>query len=157
MDNESLSEGETKDTNSDKNSRPSSDVVVLLDLKKCNEPDTMSARFLPSLISTLEKELVSQKITKNRYSLIVFGGQTPYDSPRVRTVNGQEFVAAKETANLFENLPYGIKNFDILLKVGSCFIVSRQWSSWNYGCAGTGLSTQLQTRSVKNLYSTALF
>ncbi|XP_057368025.1 uncharacterized protein LOC130689027 [Daphnia carinata] len=107
MENESLLEGETKDTNLDKNSRLSSDVVVLLDLKKCNEPDAISARFLPSLISTLEKELISQKITKNRYSLIVFGGQMPYDSPRVRTVNGQEFVAAKETANLFENLPYG--------------------------------------------------
>lgn len=96
-----------KDVHPDKASRPSSDVVVILDLKKCNEPDATSARFLPSLLNMLEKELITQKVTKNRYSLIVFGGHTPYDSPRVRTVNGQEFFSAKETANLFENLPYG--------------------------------------------------
>lgn len=74
MDNELLSEGDVKNINADKLNRPSSDVVVLLDLKKCNEPDATSARFLPSLINTLEKELITQKVTKNRYSLVVFGG-----------------------------------------------------------------------------------
>lgn len=75
MDNELLSEGDVKNINADKLNRPSSDVVVLLDLKKCNEPDATSARFLPSLINTLEKELITQKVTKNRYSLVVFGGK----------------------------------------------------------------------------------
>jgi hypothetical protein len=73
--NDLLSEGETKVVDPDRSNHTSSDVVFLLDLKKCNEPDTTSARFLPSLINTLEKELITQKITKNRYSLIVFGGK----------------------------------------------------------------------------------
>ncbi|EFX66692.1 hypothetical protein DAPPUDRAFT_262745 [Daphnia pulex] len=39
LDNELLSEGDVKNINADKLNRPSSEVVVLLDLKKCNEPD----------------------------------------------------------------------------------------------------------------------
>lgn len=80
MDNELLSEGDAKDFNQDKSNRPSSDVVFLLDLKKCNEPDTTSARFLPSLINALEKELIIQKFTKNRYSLIAFGGKKRFSN-----------------------------------------------------------------------------
>lgn len=107
MDNDSLAEGEDTEIYADKLNRPSSDVVVLLDLKKCNEPDVVSRRFLPSLLNSLEKELSTHKIIKNRYSLIVFGGKAPYDTPRVRTLNGQEFVAAKDMDNLLQSLPYG--------------------------------------------------
>lgn len=107
MENESLSEGDLKEIKPSMN-RISTDVVVLLDLKKCNEPDSVSRRFLPSLISHLDKELSAQKILKNRYSLVVFGGKAPYDTPKVRSLNGQEFVSAKEIENLLQNLSYGI-------------------------------------------------
>lgn len=107
MDNELLSEGDEKEIYPDKLNRPSSDVVVLLDLKKCNEPDAVSRRFLPSLLNSLEKEFSTQKVIKNRYSLIVFGGKAPYDSPKVRTLNGQEFVGAKDIDSLLQSLPYG--------------------------------------------------
>lgn len=107
MENESITEGDSREINGDKINRSSTDVVVLLDLKKCNEPDSVSRRFLPSLINSLEKELSAHKIIKNRYSLVVFGGKAPYDSPKVRTLNGQEFVNAKDIDSLLQNLPYG--------------------------------------------------
>lgn len=109
MENEFLPEGDLREAKSGNLERASSDVVVILDLKKCNEPDSSSRRFLPSLINNLEKELNAHKILKNRYSLIVFGGKAPYDSPRIRTLNGQEFVTAKDVDNLYHNLPYGMK------------------------------------------------
>ena len=107
MDNELLSEGDSKKATT---TRPSSDVVLLMDMKKCNEPDAQSRRFLPSLLQSLEKELNGHKITKNRYSLILFGGPAPFDTPKVRTLRGQEFFAAKELDSLLTNLTYGIKN-----------------------------------------------
>lgn len=109
MGNEFLLEGDSKDTKSGSSDRTSSDVVVILDLKKCNEPDSSSRRFLPSLVNNLEKELNANKIVKNRYSLVVFGGRFPYDTPRVRTLHGQEFVTVKEMDNLFQNLSYGMQ------------------------------------------------
>ncbi len=111
LDNEVFAEGEGKELRLNQSTRPSSDVVMLLELKKCNEPsDAPSRRFLPSLLHSLEKEFSGHKITKNRYSLVVFGGAEPFNSPTVRTIHGQEFVAPKELDNLFSNLTYGIIN-----------------------------------------------
>jgi len=107
MNNDLLSEGESKELRQEKNTRPSSDVVLLLEMKKCNEPDSSSPRFLPSLLGSLEKELNTQKIIKNRYSLVLFGGPEPYNLPTVRTLNGQDFVAAKELDSLFHNISFG--------------------------------------------------
>ena len=107
MNNDLLSEGESKELRQEKNTRPSSDVVLLLEMKKCNEPDSSSPRFLPSLLGSLEKELNTQKIIKNRYSLVLFGGPEPYNFPTVRTQNGQDFVAAKELDSLFHNISFG--------------------------------------------------
>ena len=107
MNNDLLSEGESKELRQEKNNRPSSDVVLILEMKKCNEPDLSSLRFLPSLLGSLEKELNAQKIIKNRYSLVLFGGSEPFNAPKVRTLNGQDFVAAKELDNLFHNISYG--------------------------------------------------
>lgn len=108
MENESLSEGDEREINAVSLNRISTDVVVLLELKKCNEPEGSSRRFLSSLINSLEKELSAHKILKNRYSLVVFGGKAPYDTPKIRTLNGQEFVNAKDIDNLLQNLSYGI-------------------------------------------------
>lgn len=105
MENESLSEGDLKEVGQN---RVSTDVVILLELKKCNEPDSSSRRFLPSLVNSLEKELNAHKILRNRYSVVVFGGKAPYDTPKIRTLNGQEFVNAKDIDNLLQNLSYGI-------------------------------------------------
>jgi hypothetical protein len=108
MNNDLLSEGESKELRQEKNNRPSSDVVLILEMKKCNEPQPSSLRFLPSLLGSLEKELNAQKIIKNRYSLVLFGGSEPFNVPKVRTVSGQDFVAAKELDNLFHSISYGI-------------------------------------------------
>lgn len=108
LENELLSEGDSKTFKmTDKTSRSSSDVVLLMEMKKCNEPDAQSRRFLPQLLHNLDKELNVHKITKNRYALVLFGGTEPYNSPKVRTLRGQEFVTIKEFDNLLHNLTHG--------------------------------------------------
>ena len=98
-------EGESKEYIHDKTHKPSSDVVLILEMRKCNEPDVQSRRFLQFLLTSLEQELNHQKIIKNRFSLVTYGGA--YESPKVRTVHGQDFVSAKEMQNLLANLRYG--------------------------------------------------
>lgn len=105
---ELLSEGDVKEWRlHNKTVRPSSDVVVLLELKSCNEPSAHPGRFFTQLINNLEKELNSQRVVKNRYALVVFGGQPPYNVPTIRTLNGQEFVAPKDADSLYGELLYG--------------------------------------------------
>lgn len=85
-------------------------------MRKCNEPDVQARRFLPSLITSLEQELNQQKIIKNRFSLVTYGGAAPFDSPKVRTIYGHEFVTAREMQNLVANLRYGDLHIKLLLK-----------------------------------------
>lgn len=113
IENEFLSEGEVKEFVQDKTHKASSDVVLILETKKCNEPDVQSRRFLASLATSLEQELNQQKIIKNRFSLVTFGGAGAFDSPKVRTVHGQEFVSAKEMQNLLANVQYGTRSIDV--------------------------------------------
>ena len=104
--NQALEEGETKQVVPEKNSRHSSDVVIIVELKKCNE-NAKIRQSLTTALSSLEKELSAHKIVKNRYAFVVFGGSEPYDAPTVRTFNGNDFVSAKEVENFVHNLPHG--------------------------------------------------
>ena len=45
------------------------------------------------------------RITKNRYSLVLFGGRAPHDVARVRTFRGNHFVTPKQLRQILQDLP----------------------------------------------------
>ena len=58
-------------------------------------------------MTSLEKELNAHKIIKNRYGLVVFGGNDMWHRPQVRTVHGSDFVSAKDVDNMLHDLQPG--------------------------------------------------
>jgi len=102
--NVALAEGQSKQLLQESSQRPSTDVVILFELGECNR-DGSNRTFLPSLLANLEKELNANKITKNRYSLVLYGGRAPHDVARVRTYRGDHFVTSKQLRNIMQDLP----------------------------------------------------
>jgi len=57
------------------------------------------------LLVKLMMNQLNPRLTKNRYSLVLFGGRAPYDVARVRTFRGNHFVTPKELRQILEDLP----------------------------------------------------
>ncbi|XP_055389464.1 uncharacterized protein LOC129618631 [Condylostylus longicornis] len=59
----------------------SADIVFIVEAKPCNHNITQSKNIM-TVVSALDKELNDVKMKNNRYSVIAFGGRSPFDKPR---------------------------------------------------------------------------
>lgn len=90
----------------------SADVVFLVEAKSCNA-DIRTRKSIDLLIEELDRELAALKITKNRYSAVVFGGDGVFYSPRSLVVNGTIFADHEAFPAYFDRMPVGNGSADI--------------------------------------------
>lgn len=69
-----------------------SDIVFIIEAKDCNKNIAVS-KSLMSVVSALNIELEDANIRNNRYTVIAFGGEAPFDIPRSVVYNSQVFTS----------------------------------------------------------------
>lgn len=79
------------------------DVVFIVEAKHCNKGLSSSKNIL-NLVNALQKEFVDAGITKNRYSVLTFGGATPFDRPRSIVHNNQIFNDHTQMKYYFDHI-----------------------------------------------------
>ncbi|XP_055591953.1 uncharacterized protein LOC129743787 [Uranotaenia lowii] len=79
------------------------DIVFLIEAKPCNENIT-TTKSLITLVQSLHKELQEYNVTDNRYSVVAFGGKSPFDKPRSVIVNDNVFVTHEFIEPFFNHI-----------------------------------------------------
>lgn len=85
------------------NMRHSTDVVFIVEAKDCNK-NLNKAKSLMTLVTILNKELESANITNNRYAVVAFGGQPPFDVARSVVVNNNVFTDVTRLQSYFDHI-----------------------------------------------------
>lgn len=85
------------------NMKHSSDVVFIVEAKDCNK-NLNKAKNLMTLVTILNKELESANITGNRYAVVAFGGQPPFDVARSIVVNNNVFTDVTKLQSYFDHI-----------------------------------------------------
>lgn len=91
----------------------SADVVFIIEAKACNK-DLRGNRKLDVVAELLQKELLYENLTNNRYSVVAFGGDGVLDQPR--SVAGNEGIFVKDhqaLLPLFDHIIAGNGSSDI--------------------------------------------
>ncbi|XP_055713060.1 uncharacterized protein LOC129807664 isoform X2 [Phlebotomus papatasi] len=84
----------------------STDVVFIVEAKECNK-NLLTTKSLSSVVNALQKEFLDAGITDNRYSVVAFGGDIPFDKPRSIVVNNEVFTEAKNLPAFFDYIESG--------------------------------------------------
>ncbi|GAB0088507.1 uncharacterized protein DMENIID0001_029540 [Sergentomyia squamirostris] len=84
----------------------SSDIVFIVEAKECNK-NLLTQKSLSSVVNALQKEFVEAGINDNRYAIIAFGGDVPFDKPRSIVVNNAVFADAKNIFPYFDHITTG--------------------------------------------------
>ncbi|XP_055638867.1 uncharacterized protein LOC129776937 isoform X2 [Toxorhynchites rutilus septentrionalis] len=79
------------------------DIVFIIEAKPCNHNITTSKSIM-TMVQSLHKELLELNITENRYSVLSFGGASPFDKPRSVTVNDNVFVSHEFIEPFFNHI-----------------------------------------------------
>ncbi|XP_062546026.1 uncharacterized protein LOC134212310 [Armigeres subalbatus] len=79
------------------------DVVFIVEAKLCNQNITTS-KSVVTMVQTLHKELQELNITDNRYSVVSFGGMSPFDKARSVIVNDNVFVSHEYIEPFFNHI-----------------------------------------------------
>lgn len=79
------------------------DVVFIVEAKPCNQNITTS-KSIVAMVQTLHKELQELNITDNRYSVVAFGGMSPFDKARSVVVNDNVFVSHEYIEPFFNHI-----------------------------------------------------
>lgn len=90
------------------------DIVFIVEAKSCNKNLTES-KSMGTVVAALNKELIDANITDNRYAVISFGGESPFDVPRSVVFNNKVFSTDYRNLNdYFNHIKTGeSKNNDI--------------------------------------------
>ncbi|XP_065216942.1 uncharacterized protein Apoltp isoform X2 [Planococcus citri] len=94
----------------------SSDIVFIVEAKPCNK-DLLAKKNIQHLISTLNKEAVSNRYTNNQYALVVFGGDGVHDGAHSIILNDKVFANNSTFPKYFENINIGNGNSDIFAAI----------------------------------------
>lgn len=78
------------------------DIVFIVEAKSCNKNLTES-KSMATVLASLNKELTDANITENRYSVIAFGGESPFDVPRSVVFNNKVFSTDYRNLNEYFN------------------------------------------------------
>lgn len=81
------------------------DVVFIIEAKPCNK-DLTTKKSLLLVVNALSKELENNKLRNNRYAVVVFGGESPYDKPRSIIVNNEVFTDPKNLPAYFNHIHF---------------------------------------------------
>lgn len=87
----------------DSNIKNTSDIVFLVEAKDCNK-DIVKSKSITTLVTTIEKELQIANITNNRYAVVAFGGDRPFDKARSIVVNNQVFTTSLRILPFFNHI-----------------------------------------------------
>ncbi|XP_058818906.1 uncharacterized protein LOC131681859 [Topomyia yanbarensis] len=79
------------------------DIVFIVEAKLCNKNIT-TAKSIMTMVQSLHKELLEYNITDNRYSVLSFGGISPFDKPRSVIVNDNVFVTHEFIEPFFNHI-----------------------------------------------------
>uniref|UniRef100_W4VR36 Putative lipoprotein n=1 Tax=Corethrella appendiculata TaxID=1370023 RepID=W4VR36_9DIPT len=79
------------------------EIVFIVEAKSCNENITENKSIM-TIVNALNKELTDMNITDNRYSVIAFGGEQPFDKPRSIIINGNTFAKFYELEPYFQHI-----------------------------------------------------
>lgn len=77
--------------------------MFLIEAKDCNK-DIVKRKSITTLVTTIEKELQSRNITNNRYAVVAFGGERPFDRARSIVVNNNVFTTALRVLPFFNHI-----------------------------------------------------
>lgn len=84
----------------------SADIVFIVEAKSCNE-NIMDSKSVMTFATSLNKELITANITNNRYSVVTFGGNRPFDKPRSVVINNEIFTEFNQLSLYFEHIKTG--------------------------------------------------
>ncbi|XP_053697453.1 uncharacterized protein LOC128744450 [Sabethes cyaneus] len=90
----------------DKEIPQTADVVFIVEAKECNRNIT-TAKSIITMVQSLHKEFLERNITNNRYSVVSFGGESPFDKPRSVIVNDNVFVSHEFIEPFFNHIAAG--------------------------------------------------
>ncbi|KAG8042041.1 hypothetical protein G9C98_000032 [Cotesia typhae] len=96
----------------------STDVVFIVEAKLCNQ-NIRENRSIDLLVTQLDKEFTENNFKDNRWSLVVFGGDGVYDTPRSHTLDSRIFSDdINRFVNYFDNIKVGDGNQDVFSAIG---------------------------------------
>lgn len=84
----------------------SADVVFIVEAKPCNQ-NFMNGKSVVTFATALNKEFIAVNLTENRYSVLVFGGASPFDKPRSVVINNEIFAEFNKLSLYFEHIKTG--------------------------------------------------
>ncbi|KAH8412988.1 hypothetical protein KR009_007324, partial [Drosophila setifemur] len=98
----------------------SSDVVFIVEAKDCNANLTTSKNIM-TVVDSIEEQLQAKKLTNNRYAVMAFGGEAPYDKPRSIIYEHNVFTSKPaQLAEYFGHISTGNgSNSDILMALST--------------------------------------
>lgn len=85
------------------------DIVFIVEAKPCNKDLTLTKSIM-TIVNSLEAELTVANITNNRYAVVAFGGQVPYDKPRTIVYHNQIFNDHIQIKHYFDHIEMGASN-----------------------------------------------
>ncbi|XP_015599666.1 uncharacterized protein LOC107269849 [Cephus cinctus] len=110
-------EGEFRKLDGDSVPR-STDVVFIVEAKECNR-DIKTNRSIEQLVTQLNKEFNEQRLTDNRWALVVFGGDGVYDKPRSIVLDSSPFTTrVARFPDYFQRIPIGDGSDDVFAAIG---------------------------------------
>lgn len=79
------------------------DVVFIVEAKECNR-NLNANRSMVSLVNLLEQELQAVGLKSNKYAVVAFGGEQPFDVPRPVVYDNKVFADAHNLPNKFAHI-----------------------------------------------------
>ncbi|XP_076760898.1 apolipoprotein lipid transfer particle [Xylocopa sonorina] len=95
----------------------STDVVFIVEGKECNRGAKQN-RSIDQLVIQMSKELRDQRLTDNRWSLVVFGADGVFDGPRSVVFDGRIFTKnVARFIDYFDHVPIGEGSRDVFAAI----------------------------------------
>ncbi|XP_030755989.1 uncharacterized protein LOC115882214 [Sitophilus oryzae] len=88
------------------------DIVFIVEAKDCNK-DLKNHKNFNILVESINHELSELNVTKNRYAVVVFGGNGIYNAPRSVIINSETFTDSHSVLDYIDKIPVGNGNSDI--------------------------------------------
>lgn len=79
------------------------DVVFIVEAGLCNK-DLIQSKNMLHLVNAMQKDFNEFQITKNRFAVIVFGGEAPFDRPRSIVHNNLIFTNSTHLKHFFNHI-----------------------------------------------------